>query len=479
MLMVRSNWLQRQMGLFMLSISLVVSGVLLYTVNHGGPQVYAIGGWEPPYGIVLVADSLSALLIVMTSAVLFGGMLYIVSCKDQVMNSPVFVPLTLTMSVGINGAILTGDIFTFFVFMEVMVTSSVVLVALSDNRYGLEAAMKYLLISSMGTLFLLIGIASTYATFGTLNMADLGRLLLEGERPILAQASAIMLMAAFLLKSAAVPFHFWQPDFHTTAPTPLSALLSSIVVKVGIYGIIRLTTLLFVQEAPAIQSFLIFIGVIGIYFGGFTALRTHNIKRILAYSTLAQIGFILVAIGWGGVVGLTAAIVYIVNHAFIKSSLLMLSGAVASRTKTKTAQLDELVGAGKGMTGISLLYFLGGLALAGIPPLNGFISKFMVVSAGVHEESWVVVGLLVAGGLLTLTYMMRTWQKVFQAEPNENTVALKPDGYGDSILAPALLITACVALGVFATPLVEQATLAAHEISNSNIYISAVLHGRF
>ncbi len=459
---------------------------LLADVLAHGPQVYRIGDWLPPYGIVLVADTLTALFLVMASTVVAGGALYALNCNDKAVSFPAFTPLFLGMAAGLHGAFLTGDLFTFFVFLELMVLSSVSLVAISDNRLGLEAAIKYLLISAMGTLFLLGGIAAIYATFGTLNMADIADLLARGERPILAQAAAVMLMSAFLLKSAVFPFHFWQPDFHTTAPTPVHAVLSSVVVKVGVYGLIRLTTLLFTEEAPVIQDLLIVLGLIGIFFGSLGALRTYDAKRMLAYSTFGQIGFILVAIGWGTELALIAAVVYAVNHSFVKAALLMLTGVVSSRTKKKTAAVKEIHGVGKGMALTASLYFLGGMALSGVPPLNGFISKLAVVQGGISAVeaaatpteaaiNWGVIGLVVGAGILTLMYMMRTWQLVFQQAQDDDTTPLKAPGVHDSPLAPALLIGIAIGLGLFATPLIEVATQAVTQLNQPYVYINAVL----
>jgi multicomponent Na+:H+ antiporter subunit D len=384
------------------------------------------------------------------------------------------MPLFLCMGVGLSGALYTGDIFTLFVFIELMVISSVILVAISDNRLGMEAAIKYLFISGMGTLFLLTGIAALYATFGTLNMADIGRLLASGERPLLAQAAAVMLICAFLLKSGVFPFHFWQPDFHTTAPTPVHSVLSSVVVKAGIYCIIRTTTLMFTDEAPLIQDILVVLGIIGIFFGSLAALRTYDAKRILAYSTFAQVGFILVGIGWGSPLALAGAIVYAFNHSLIKAALLMITGYIASRTVAKTSRLTEIGGAGKTLPLAGILYFVGGLALAGVPPLNGFISKLVLVQGGVGAEQWLALGLVVGAGTITLLYMTRTWQLIFQVQPDE-PVKMKP--YGDSALAPALLVAMCVGLGLYAAPLIDLATQAVAQIGDPTVYIRAVLGG--
>jgi multicomponent Na+:H+ antiporter subunit D len=468
--------LQRYLGFGAGVIAWLASVAVLWDAMELGPQVYRLGNWQPPFGIVFVGDMFSSLFVVMSTTVLMMGLLYAIGCHDKVVKHPVFITLFLTMEVGLLGALYTGDLFTMFVFMEIMVLSSVTLVAISDNRLGLEAAVKYLFISSIGTLFLLLGIAAIYATFGTLNLADIGNQLATGERPLLAQEATIVLTAAFLLKSAVFPFHFWQPDFHTTAPTPVHAVLSSVVVKIGVYGLIRMTTLLFTAEGEleTIRAVLLLLGTISIFFGSLGAFRTYDGKRMLAYSTFGQIGFILLGIGWGTPLAIAASLVYAFNHAFIKSALLMLFGVIASRTKTKTARLSEVGGVGKSIPVIvGVLYLLGGMALAGVPPMNGFISKLALVQSGIEVQEWLTLGLAVGAGVLTLMYMMRTWQLVFQQKPDENTAPVKD--YNDNPLAPGLLILTCLLLGIFATPLVDVATLAAEQITEAEIYIDAVL----
>ncbi len=449
------------------------ASILTFNLTNG-VMVYRLGGWEPPYGIVLVGDLLSSVFTVMAASVMFGGILYAIGCKDKCVGYPAFFPLFLCMGGSLNGAFYTGDIFTLFVFIELLVISSVILVSISDNPLGLEAAIKYLFISAMGTLFLLTGIAALYATFGTLNLADIGRLLADGERPLLAEPAAVLLMCAFLLKSAIFPFHFWQPDFHTTAPTPVHSVLSSVVVKVGIYGILRMITLLFTAEAASIESLLLILGIIGIFFGSLAALQTYDAKRMLAYSTFGQIGFILVGIAWGTATTIAAALVYAVNHSFIKSSLLMITGVVSSRTVNKTARLTEIGGVGHQLPFTSGLYFVGGLALAGAPPLNGFISKLALVQGGISSEQWLAVGLVVGAGVITLLYMMRTWQLIFQQAPEDN-LTLKPNG--DSQFAPTMLISICVLLGFLGAPLLDLMTQTVAQIQNPAIYIQAVLGG--
>lgn len=474
-LLARNRTLQHGVGLIGGVLAWLCSLAILAANLQGDILSVYLGGWVAPFGIVLVADKLSSLFAVMATTVMAAGILYAVGCKDKAVSYPAFMPLFLCMGAGLSGALYTGDIFTLFVFIELMVISSVTLVAISDNKLGLEAAIKYLFISAMGTLFLLIAIASLYATFGTLTMADIAQKLASGERPLLAQTAAAMLMCAFLLKSAVFPFHFWQPDFHTTAPTPVHSVLSSVVVKVGVYGLIRMTTLMFTDEAALINSLLVILGIIGIFFGSLGALRTYDAKRLLAYSTFGQIGFILVGIGWGNPVALAGALVYAVNHSFIKSALLMLTGVISSRTVGKTARITRIAGVGKKLPLTSALYFLGGMALAGVPPLNGFISKLALLQGGIGAAQWLVLGLVVGAGMITLLYMTRTWQLIFQQPPNRETTETKK--YGDNVLAPALLIGLCIVLGLYAAPLVDLATQTVAQISQPQLYIQSILGG--
>jgi len=473
--LARYNRAQRWVALLAGAVAWGCSLAVLLQVTDVGPQTYRLGGFIPPYGIVFVADTLSALFAVMSSTVMFAGLMYTLHSREYCVRFPAFIPLFLFMETGLNGALMTGDLFTFFVFMELMVLSSVSLVAIADNELGLEAAIKYVFISGMGTLFLLLGIAAMYTTLGTLNLADMGNLLASGERPLLARSAAIMLMSAFLLKSAVFPFHFWQPDFHTTAPTAVSAMLSSVIVKVGIYMVIRMLTLLFTEEAAQLQQILLLLGIIGIFFGSLGALRTYNGKRQLAYSTIGQVGFILLAIGWGTPLALAAAIIYAFNHAFIKSALLMIMGLVASWNGAHSVDFADIKGLGRAMPPlVGILWFLGGMSLAGVPPMNGFISKLAVVQSGVDFAQWVPLGLAVGSGVLTLMYMFRTWQSVFQQKNPDLEATLTVLPRGDGLLAPAFLIGICILLGLYARPVVILAEQAVAQLSDPFIYINAV-----
>jgi multicomponent Na+:H+ antiporter subunit D len=455
--------------------SLVASAWLLWEVWQGdGPLVFASGGWTLPFGIALVADLLAVLLVAMTQIVLVAGILYALGARDQAITYPAFYPLFLTLGTGLTGAFLTGDLFNLFVFSELLVISGAALTAISDDRYGPEAAYKYFYMSLLAATSLLLAVGSLYISYGTLNMADLAQRIAADPSPPLVPFAIAFLTAAFMAKSAVFPFHFWQPDFHTASPTPVSAMLSSVVVKLGVYGFLRMTTLLFLHEAETLRLLLMVLGVVGILYGGLAALGTHNAKRMLAYSTLAQIGFILVGIGWGTPLALAAALVFTVNHSVIKAAMLMLAGSVASRTKAKSAAFSVVTGLGRQMPAAGLLFFAGGLALAGIPPTNGFVSKLLLFNSGIEAEQWLVLAVIGVASILTLVYTMRAFQRIWWHAPDP-AVGTKPAG--DRLAAPLLLVLLIVALGIWAQPLVQLAADTSAWLLEPTGYIQAVLGG--
>ncbi len=454
-------------------ISLASSVYLLIRVlQQGAPLVFQLGGWQAPFGITLVADLLSTTMVVMSQLVISAGMLYALGSRDHCVRYPAFFSLFLTLTVGLTGAFLTGDIFNLFVFAELLVISGTVLTAISDDRYGVEAAYKYFHMSLFASIFLLIASGLLYTSYGTLNMADLAaRIAADPNQPLL-PAAIVFLLVFFMVKSAVIPFHFWQPDFHTAAPTAVSALLSSVVVKLGVYGFFRMTTLLFVEQADVLRIVLILFGVAGVLFGGLGAVGTHNVKRMLAYSTLGQVGFILVAIGWGTALSLAAAIVFTFNHSLIKAAMLMLAGTVASRAPVKTAAFDEIVGVGRSMPYAGVLFLLGGMALAGIPPLNGFISKLTVFQSGFDAQAYGSLAAIGFASLITLVYIGRSFQKIWWEPMGKGR---EPKPYGDGLLAPSILIGLCLILGLWSEPLLRLAISVAAWLGDPQAYIRSVL----
>ena len=455
--------------------SMACSFLLLAAVWQGGePLVFQSGGWPAPFGISLVADLLSAVFVVMTQLVMVTGILYALGSKDKVVTYPTFYPLFLTLATGLTGAMLTGDLFNMYVFAELLVLSGTILTAISDDRFGTEAAYKYFYISLLASFFMLLAIGSLYAAYGTLNMASLAENIATKEISPLLWPAIGFLLAAFMIKSAVFPFHFWQPDLYTAAPTAVSAVLSSVVAKFGVYGFLRMTTLLFVNQAPTIRAILVVLGIVGIIIGGLSALGTHNVKRMLAYSSLAQIGFILIGIGWGTALSTTAAIIFTFNHSLIKAAMLMLAGYVASHASVKSAAFDVVTGVGKPLPAAGFLFFLGSLALAGIPPTNGFVSKMLFFDSGIRAAGYEALLLVGLASIFTLMYTVRAFQRIWWQNP---AAGITTKTSGDRLLAPAILVTLIMALGIWAYPLVAAAQRTSAWLGDPALYIQAVLGG--
>ncbi len=475
-LLLRTNHrLQASWSFGSILTSLGFSLALLYQVwDQGAPLVFQLGAYPAPFGISLVGDLLSATMVVMSQIVLSAGILYALDSRDQVTQYPTFYPLFLMLAAGLTGGMLTGDLFNLFVFTELLVISAAILTAISDDKMGTEAAYKYFYISLLAAIFLLIGTGLLYTSYGTLNMAQLAQLISMDEEQVLVPMALVFILSFFMVKSAVIPFHFWQPDFHTAAPTPVHAVLSSVVVKLGIYGFFRMTTLLFVDQAAGIQTILVILGVAGIFFGGLGATGTYDAKRMLAYSTLGQLGFILVAIGWGTPLALMAAIVYAFNHSLLKAAMLMLAGSVASRAPVKTAAFSAITGLGKKTPLAGVLFLLGSMGLAGIPPTNGFISKLALFHSGVQNQAYLPLALLALASIITVVYTSRAFQKIWWEPLPEN---VEPKKYGDRLIAPAILISLCLILGLWGEPLLQLASATVNWIGQPADYIQAVLGG--
>lgn len=462
---------QARIALAILLAVLSITIVQLYTVlSSGHPMMVQVGLWPVPAGILMIADPLSVFMLLMTHIVLSAGLLYASGSIEKVIQYPMFYPLFLALGLGLTGAFLTGDLFNLFVFAEIVVISGAVLTAIADDNYGVEAAYKYFYISTLAAIFFLLGIGSLYVAHGTLNLADLASQIKQNPSAPLTLAGLAFLTATFLTKSAAFPFHFWQPDFHAAAPTAVSAMLSSVVVKLGVYGLLRLTTLLFASQAQLLQQILIVVGILGVVYGGLGAAGTHNAKRMLAYSTLAQVGFILTGIGWGSKFSLAAALVFTFNHALVKAAMLMLAGAMASRAPVKSASFEVLAGVGKASPFAGMLFLLGAMSLAGVPPLNGFTSKLMFFWSGVAGARYLSLAIIGVASLLTLTYVIRAFIRIwFEVNP---ALKVKP---GDSLIAPAVLVTLSLALGIWAQPLVMFANSVSAWLMDPNLYLLAAL----
>ncbi len=469
-LVLRSRWqLQAAVAVTVMLTTLGFSLALSWLVlGQGQTLALQSGLWPVPAGITLIADPLGVFMLVMTQVVLSAGMLYATGTIEKVARYPTFFPVFFGLATGMSGAFLTGDLFNLFVFAELIVISGAVLTGMADDRFGVEAAYKYLVISTVGAIFFLLGIGTLYTAHGTLNLAMMAQSIAANPANPLTLIGLAFLTATFLTKSAGFPFHFWQPDFHTAAPTPVHAVLSSVVVKVGIYGFFRITLMLF-PTFTLLNTLLVILGVVGVIYGGLGAAGTYSVKRMLAYSTMSQLGFIMVGIRWGTPLALSGALVFAFNHALAKAAMLMMAGAMASRTPDKSADFSHIVGIGKASPVAGILFLLGGMALAGIPPLNGFVSKLLIFLSGIEAQQYLPLAMIGVSSIITLIYVIRSFVTIWFT-PNPG---VKPK-QGDRLVAPAILIALCLVLGIWSGPLVQAADLVVANLLQPENYIRAI-----
>jgi len=432
------------------TLAIVAADLFVCARTLGGEVLtHRLGGWPPPFGILVVADSLNGLMLAVSAIVsgcaIWFGFAYVRREFDR----RVFLPLFMFQVTGINGAFLTGDIFNLFVFFEVMLMSTYCLISFLGEDRQIEAALKTITMSLVSSTLMLTSIAILYAMFGTLNMAHLAQRMAQAPPPPGLFLPAMLLAAVFCLKGAMIPLHFWLPDAHSSAPTPVSAMLSGLVVKVGMYGLLRMLTLLFLPLRSDLESLLTVAAPVTIVLGALGAFAQTDYKRMLAYSTISQIGYILLALSFGTQMAISAALLYIVNHAIIKAGLFLTSGLMLARTgSVELADQGRLIDASPAS---AAAFLISAMALAGLPPTNGFFSKFAVIQAGLASRHYLATGLALAAAFITLMYIMRAWQLTCWAPGKAAAAAWKPER---AQFGPvALLAGLCLALGLGAGPL--------------------------
>jgi multicomponent Na+:H+ antiporter subunit D len=364
------------------------------------------------------------------------------------------------------GVVFTGDIFNMYVFFEIFSISSYILVAFPLNRETAEGSIKFLIMGALSTLMILLGIAMLYGLTGTVNMADLA--LKVGPDGIFLIPLGV-LMAGFFLKAAVLPFHFWLPDAHSIAPSSVSALLSSVVVGVGIYSIMRIMFTVFgmFDLSPILIAF----GLVTMIAGGLMALVQTDLKRLIAYSTISQTGYILIAIALGSGFGLSAGIFHLLNNMIMKSLLFFSAGIVIWHTGVR--DMNKLGGLGKKMPVAMISFFIASLAIAGIPLLNGFISKWLIYIATWQVSPLITIACLFVSAI-TLAYYVKAFSCIFLG-PCKTKMKVKTQTPLYMTIPVIILTALCVIIGIFpqlVTPFVNQAAMALIDQAG---YIAAVL----
>ncbi|WP_458185380.1 complex I subunit 5 family protein [Haladaptatus sp. NG-WS-4] len=458
---------------------------------------YQLGNWQAPFGITLVADSLSVFMLALGAVVSLAALVFSVRYVDEFGQRLSYHPLYHFMLVGVTGSFLTGDIFNLFVWFEVMLMSSYVLVVFYSGPQHTRAALHYVVLNLIGSAVMLLAIGGIYATTGTLNMAQLAQRLATGSgniSPLPVLGLSALLFAVFALKAGIAPFQFWVPAAYRAAPAPVSAVLAGVVKKVGVYAIIRLYFTVFAElRIPGGlglagfggTSALAFFGPImfvmagaSILLGGLGAVSREDIDGLLAYSSIGQVGFIILPLAIGATVpqvrtlAITAALVYALNHALAKGLLFLVSGSVFS--SVGSIRFADLGGLTRKDPVLSGVFFVGALSLIGIPPLSGFFGKFLVFDVAGRAGATVALAFALVGAILTIAYFTRAWNRGFWG--TESTM-VEQGGRPVGVVVVATLAVLVLLAGIGFDPVFQAAESAARAATDSQGYVGAVLGG--
>jgi len=412
-----------------------------YTIGRSG--LYHLGGWPTPIGIDLRLDELATLLLLAVNVVGLAVALYSIDYMRRYTSRGHFYSLFLLMVTGMNGVVLAGDLFNLYVFLEVAAVASYSLVAFGCAHEELEASFRYIVLGSLSSALILVGVALVYGITGTLNMAHMaGRISQIGMNAPLLLAFGLFI-CGFSFKAALVPFHAWLPDAHPAAPAPVSAMLSGVLIKaIGVYVLARLAFNVF-GVADDVLSLLRWLGVLSMVVGGLLAAGQSDIKRLFAYSSISQVGFIVLGLGLATPLGLVGALYHLVNHAMFKSLLFLNAGAVEYATGTR--DLNELGGLNRALPVTGATSLIGSMSIAGVPPFNGFWSKLIIVLACIEAGYYGFAALAVAVSIITLAYQLKVQRFAFFAGLPDS---LRNLGREPRLMALAMILLAvgCIAL---------------------------------
>ena len=453
-LLLRRGWLAWALALVVSWAALIISALLLHEVLRSGPLSYELGGWAAPWGIEYRVDVINAFVLLIVAAV---GAVVLPYARHSVaheipesQHGAFYTALLLCLS-GLLGVAITGDAFNLFVFLEISSLSSYVLIGLGHDRRALTASFQYLIMGTIGATFIVIGIGLLYMVTGTLNIADLATRVpdLAGNRTVLA-AFAFLTVGA-TLKLALFPLHFWLPNAYAYAPSVVTGFLAATATKVSVYVLLRFFFTVFGPqysfEVLTLEDVLMPMSVVAVLVCSTVAVFQTNVKRMLAYSSIAQIGYMILGVSFVSVNGLTAGIVHLFNHAMMKGGLFLLLGCVFLRVGS--VRIEALAGIGRRMPLTMLGFALGGLSLIGVPLTAGFISKWYLVQAALEQGSWWLAVIVLIGSLLAVVYVWRVVEVAYMQPAPEIADGLQAHEAPLSMLIPAwILIGASIYFGI-------------------------------
>jgi multicomponent Na+:H+ antiporter subunit D len=479
----RSNVLQRWLSVCGAAALLAAAGMLLGQVWRDGIVSVQIGNWPAPYGITLVSDLFSALMVMLAGIIGLAVTLYALVEVDHMRERFGAHTLSHFLLMGVCGAFLTGDLFNLYVWFEVMLMASFVLLALGGQRSQMEGAIKYVALNLFSTILFLTALGLLYGFVGTLNMADLARKIagLEGDAARgIATTLATVFLIAFGIKAAAFPLFFWLPASYHTPPVAVTALFAGLLTKVGAYALIRIFTLIFTHDIAYTHTLLLIMAGATMVTGVLGAVAQYDVRRLLSFHIVSQIGYLLMGLGLLTPLALAGAVFFIVHVSVAKTTLFLIS-SVAER-QGGSFDLKQLGGLYRTNPGLAVLFLIAALSLAGFPPLSGFFAKLSLLQAGLAVGNWLIVAVALGVSLLTLFSMLKIWNEAFWKPPplaatSETQFSDKPAALSLHSWAIPIGFLAAVTLGMGlgAGPLFAMAMRAGEELLNPGGYITAVL----
>jgi multicomponent Na+:H+ antiporter subunit D len=473
---------------------LAAAVALLIEVDRTGYLVAQAGNWPAPFGITIVADRLSAMMV------LLAGILSLAATATAAVTAPVqfiqrgLFPVMQVVMLGICGSLLTGDIFNLYVWFEVMLLGSFVLVALAGERFDLEAAVKYTMINLVGSMVFLTAVGLIYGVARSLNLADLHLRFaeLQGQRPMLMLLLSGMLLVSFSIKAAVLPFYFWLPaSYHTPTPAVI-VIFAGLLTKVGIYSLLRVFSLLFPLAGPWYVLLLI-LAMLTMLSGVLGAMTQFEIRRILAWHSVSQIGYMLVGVALLGAsdpavrrLGTAATLLFIIHHGLVKPTLFLVAGTIEQWRGN--SDLKRLGGLADAKTWLAGLFLLAALSLAGLPPLSGFWAKLAVIRAALEGREYLLVAVALAASLLTLISMIKIWNEGFwkpapektsdhKEVPDRSSLPISSHGARGLTAIVALLVLLIVMIGLHPQPWWAIMQRAATQVNHPIGYVEAVIPG--
>lgn len=463
--------------------SVILAFIVFYFIWTEGTQTVQAGTWPAPFGITFVADTFSATLVVLTALAGFAVSIYSAASvlRDRLKFG--YFPIYHFLLLGLNGAFLTGDIFNLYVWFEIIIISSFVLITIGGEKAQLEGAVKYFTLNILASVIFLTAIAVLYGITGSLNMADLAGKVAAVENRGLVQITAILFMIGFGIKAGVFPLYFWLPASYHTPPFAVSAIFGGLLTKVGVYALIRVFTLIFTDD-PFLNNTLIVIAILTLVSGGVGSLVQNNIRKVFSYLIICHIGYMIAGLGMFTQVAIAGAIFYLIHDIIVKTNLFMLSGLIYRLKGTNS--MRALGGLYAEWPKISLLLFIPLFSLVGIPPLSGFWPKINLIKQGFGGNYYVTVAAIIFASFITLVIIAKLWAEVFWKD--SKPLKLK-ENFGffskmttlkkfQFVFPVALLSLVSLYIGFGAEHIQVLSERIAHELVNHQGYIDAVLHAK-